>query len=90
MAGGGKPLGAAGTQAVAGTQGGGAAGGVTAAGARSALNFTGLDFEGAFAASGIQPGQQPTPLRIGRDQHPLWAAAAAGRPAGERAGMCVY
>ncbi|GIL71573.1 hypothetical protein Vretifemale_2114 [Volvox reticuliferus] len=66
--------------------GGGAAGGgsgvVTASCARSALSFSGLDFEGAFAASGIQPGQQPTPLRIGRDQHPLWAAVTAAGAGG--------
>ncbi|GLC34017.1 hypothetical protein PLESTM_000144500 [Pleodorina starrii] len=76
-----KSLAAAGTAgagaAAAAAAGGGGGGGVSASGARSALNFSGLDFEGAFAASGIQPGQQPTPLRIGRDQHPLWAAVTA-------------
>ncbi|GLI59229.1 hypothetical protein VaNZ11_001073 [Volvox africanus] len=57
----------------------GSPGVVSASCARSALTFSGLDFEGAFGASGIQPGQQPTPLRIGRDQHPLWAAVTTAR-----------
>ncbi|KAG2425832.1 hypothetical protein HXX76_013457 [Chlamydomonas incerta] len=73
--------------AATGSPQGGAAGGVSHAGARAALNFGGLDFEGAFASAGLQPGQQATPLRIGRDQHPLMsalqaqAAAAAGAAA---------
>ncbi|EFJ52699.1 hypothetical protein VOLCADRAFT_85945 [Volvox carteri f. nagariensis] len=71
--------------AAAGRGGGGGSGdgivGVSVSGARSSLHFGGLDFEGAFAGSGIQPGQQATPLRIGRDQHPLWAAAAAAAAA---------
>ncbi|KXZ51677.1 hypothetical protein GPECTOR_11g129 [Gonium pectorale] len=59
-----------------------ASGASSTSGARSALHFRGLDFESAFAAAGIQPGQQATPLRIGRDQHPLWAAATAGHGVG--------
>ncbi|KAG2447562.1 hypothetical protein HYH02_007486 [Chlamydomonas schloesseri] len=63
--------------AAAGSAQGGGAGGVSHAGARAALNFGGLDFEGAFASAGLQPGQQATPLRIGRDQHPLMSALQA-------------
>lgn len=56
------------------------------AGARAALNFGGLDFEGAFASAGLQPGQQGTPLRIGRDQHPLMSALQAQAAAAAAAG----
>ncbi|KAG2490652.1 hypothetical protein HYH03_011041 [Edaphochlamys debaryana] len=64
-----------------GSGGGGGASQRSGSGARMALHFSGLDFEAAFAGSGIHRGQQATPLRIGRDQHPLVAAAGGRAPA---------
>ncbi|GFR42653.1 hypothetical protein Agub_g3590 [Astrephomene gubernaculifera] len=79
-------LAAAGTHHAGGS---GAGGQMYGSATRTALNFSGLDFESAFAASGIHPGQQPTPLRIGRDQHPLWdvVAGAAGRATAAAGGL---
>ncbi|GAX72853.1 hypothetical protein CEUSTIGMA_g308.t1 [Chlamydomonas eustigma] len=38
---------------------------------QSALGWGGFDMEGHLGAAGLQPGQHPTPLRIGRDHHPI-------------------
>ena len=37
----------------------------------SALGWGGFDMEGHLNLTGMQPGQLHTPVRIGRDQHPL-------------------
>ena len=37
----------------------------------SVLGWGGFDMEGHMSGTGIQPGQIHTPMRIGRDQHPL-------------------
>lgn len=77
--------------------GAGAGGGVSASGARTALHFAGHDMERYLhmGGSGLSPGQQATPLRIGRDQHPLlsgpgpwgsFAARGVGAGAGGMAG----
>lgn len=58
----------------AGGGGGGASGfgtGMTSGSVASALGWGGFDLEGHLNLSGLQPGQLHTPMRIGRDQHPL-------------------
>lgn len=50
---------------------------------RAALHWGGVDMLGHIKATGLQPGHQATPMRIGRDAHPLMSSlfpAPAGAP----------
>ena len=57
----------------------------------SALGWGGFDMEGHMSGTGIQPGQLHTPMRIGRDQHPLSGLlhSSAQADPGENAGKQI-